>query len=171
MSMDDMSFPRLVKSFFQVKCLSVGGSSSIDIVLAVRWSLKWIYFAVNFFRWSIMNTILFHISSVYLLDPPRMFNRLTLLLFTAGGGWELRSCEKYNQLSGELFLGKSFPTLILLYDDSPATITLITLHHRSDRRNGNKKYCPLFNFVPEVPCSLLSFSLSLALSYSCHRKK
>ena len=28
-----------------------GGSSAVDIVLAVRWSLKWIYFAV---RWSII---------------------------------------------------------------------------------------------------------------------
>ena len=32
---------------------SVGESSSIDIVLAFRWSLKWIYFA---FRWSIIGT-------------------------------------------------------------------------------------------------------------------
>ena len=31
--------------------ITVGGSSAVDIVLAVRWSLKWIYFAV---RWSII---------------------------------------------------------------------------------------------------------------------
>ena len=35
--------------------VSVGESSSLDIVLAFRWSIKWIYFA---FRWSIIGNSL-----------------------------------------------------------------------------------------------------------------